>query len=65
MNSKLWDEGVAYFTEINVTEMFGNSASAAEGAKNGAGFTRADAEKFYSLGVPATRFAQNPRLSTL
>lgn len=29
MNSKLWDEGVAYFTEINVTEMFGNSASAA------------------------------------
>ncbi len=29
MNSKLWDEGVAYFTEINVTEMFGHSSSAA------------------------------------
>ena len=34
---------------------------AAEGEKNGAGFTRADAEKFYSLGVPATRFAQSPK----
>lgn len=26
MNSKLWDEGVAYFTEINVAEMFGHTS---------------------------------------
>lgn len=62
----LWEkEMIKYSTAI--LSMVSNVAQvnweypAAEGSKNGAYFTRADAEKLYNLGVPATRFAQSAK----
>ncbi len=62
----LWEKKMIKYSTA-ILSMVSNIAQvnweypAADGGKNGALFTRADAEKLYNLGVPATRFAQSPQ----